>query len=239
MTAYAIFGDRFVKAAGSEYPWKTGHPFKGNAKKLRNLSKSVQYASQYWATVETVHRVITQTETDNGDGTTSLPYLQLSLREVRMMHEKWVTGAKFDAGWERELMLWRANGYLVESVMGRRRDFLDGENPNELVNFPIQAAGAALMNIAMLRLFEEIPFEKWGPGTGIINQCHDSIVVECPESEGPKVAALLGRVHESYTPVTPRSDNHCHSRHRPRLVRSLRRNTHDNGKRQPQRPRRH
>ena len=191
VTAYAIFGDRFVKAAGSDYPWKTGHPFKGNAKKLRNLSKSVQYASQYWATVETVHRVITQTETDNGDGTTSLPYLKLSLREVRMMHEKWMAGAKFDAGWERELMLWRSNGYLLESVMGRRRDFLDGENPNELVNFPIQAAGAALMNIAILRLFEEIPFEKWGPGTGIINQCHDSIVVECPEAEGPKVAALL------------------------------------------------
>ena len=60
-----------------------------------------------------------------------------------------------------------------------------------MVNFPIQAAGAALMNIAILRLFEEIPFEKWGPGTGIINQCHDSIVVECPEAEGPKVAALL------------------------------------------------
>ena len=191
VTAYAIFGDRFVKAAGSPYPWKTGHPFKGNAKKLRNLSKSVQYASQYWATVETVHRVITQTETDNGDGTTSLPYLKLSLREVRMMHEKWMAGAKFDAGWERELMLWRANGYLAESVMGRRRDFLDGENPNELVNFPIQAAGAALMNIAILRLYEEIPFEKWGPGTGIMNQCHDSIVVECPESEGPKVARLL------------------------------------------------
>ena len=191
VTAYAIFGDRFVKAAGSEYPWKTGHPFKGNAKKLRNLSKSVQYASQYWATVETVHRVITQTETDNGDGTTSLPYLKLSLREVRMMHEKWVDGARFDAGWDRELMAWRAKGFLAEPIMGRRRDFLDGENPNEIVNFPIQAAGASLMNIALLRLFEEIPFEKWGPGTGIVNQCHDSLVVECPESEGPKVAALL------------------------------------------------
>ena len=27
---------------------------------------------------------------------------------------------------------------------------------------------------------QEIPLHKWGPGTGIINQCHDSIVVECP-----------------------------------------------------------
>jgi len=203
VTAHAIFGDRFVKAAGSPYPWKTGHPFKGNAKKLRNLSKSVQYASQYWATVETVHRVITQTETDNGDGTTSLPYLKLSLREVRMMHDKWVQGAKFDAGWDRELMSWRANGYLTEPIMGRRRDFLDGENPNEIVNFPIQAAGASLMNIAILRLFEEIPFEKWGPGTGIMNQCHDSIVVECPESEGPKVAKLIEECMNLTHPTLP------------------------------------
>ena len=58
--------------------------------------------------------------------------------------------------------------------MGRRRDFLDGENPNEIVNFPIQAAGASLMNIAILEVLDAIPFEHWGPGTGIINQCHDS-----------------------------------------------------------------
>lgn len=191
VTAYAIFGERFVKAAGSEYPWKTGHPFKGNAKRLRNLSKSVQYASQYWATVETVHRVITQTETANEDGTTTLPYLRLSLREVRMMHDKWVKGARFEDGWERELTRWRRDGFLAEPVMGRRRDFLDGENPNEIVNFPIQAAGASLMNIAILRLRDAIPFEAWGPGTGIINQCHDSIMVECPESEAPRVAKLI------------------------------------------------
>jgi DNA polymerase I-like protein with 3'-5' exonuclease and polymerase domains len=57
---------------------------------------------------------------------------------------------------------------------------LDGENPNEIVNFPIQAAGASLMNISILKVLDAIPFECWGPGTGIINQCHDSIVVECP-----------------------------------------------------------
>ncbi len=36
--------------------------------------------------------------------------------------------------------------------MGRRRYFEDGENPNELVNFPIQGAGASLMNIAIIDL---------------------------------------------------------------------------------------
>lgn len=107
------------------------------------------------------------------------------------MHDKWVKGAQFEAGWERELDRWRRDGFLAEPVMGRRRDFLDGENPNEIVNFPIQAAGASLMNIAILRLRDAIPFEAWGPGTGIINQCHDSIMVECPESEAPRVAKLI------------------------------------------------
>lgn len=195
VTALAVFGDRFVKAAKDcgvgGPPWKTGTKFAGNAKKLRNLSKSVAYASQYWAGVDTVHRVITQTEVDNGDGTTSLPYLKLSVREVRLMHKNWEKGAQYKQGWEIELSDWRNNGFLVEPVMGRRRDFLDGENLNEIVNFPIQGAGASLMNIAIIALRERIEPFKWGPGTGIINQCHDSIVVECPESEAKWVSEQI------------------------------------------------
>ena len=187
-TALSVFGDMFKDAPG--FPggvWKgslfipSGEGKWGDkAKKLRDLAKRVQYAGQYGASVDTVHRVIAQTETDNGDGTTSLPYLDITLREVRMMHEKWLKGAKFDAGWEREMATFRNMGFLTEPVMGRRRDFLDGENLNEIVNFPIQASGASLMNIALLAIWKEIPLRKWGPGTGIINQCHDSIVVECP-----------------------------------------------------------
>ena len=75
--------------------------------------------------------------------------------------------------------------------MNRRRDFLDGENLNELVNYPIQGSASSLMNIAILRLHEEIPLWKWGPGTGIINQCHDSIVVECPTNQADWVKAKL------------------------------------------------
>ena len=36
------------------------------------------------------------------------------------------------------------------------------------------------MNMAIFKVADQIPFNAWGPGTGIINQCHDSIVVECP-----------------------------------------------------------
>jgi hypothetical protein len=36
------------------------------------------------------------------------------------------------------------------------------------------------MNVALLAIHDQVPLNKWGPHTGLINQCHDSIVVECP-----------------------------------------------------------
>ena len=193
-TAFAVFEDRFQKAEGFPggkwdgdlfIPDGTGK-WSSEAKSLRDLAKRVQYASQYMATVETVHRVICQTETDNGDGTTSLPYLTLSLREVRRMHEAWLAGCpEFPKGWDREIDMYRKQGYLCEPITGRRRDFLDGENPNELVNYNIQGSAAGLMNLGMIRLAEEIPVFKYGPGTGIINQCHDAMVLEVP-ADGAK-----------------------------------------------------
>jgi len=203
VTSLAVFGDMFVKAAGTPPPWPTGFKFKGNAKRLRGLAKSVQYASQYWATVETVHRVITQTEVENEDGSTALPYINMSVREVRKMHKKWCEGAKFEKGWDDEIQTYRNQKFLEEPVLGRRRDFLNGENPNEIVNFPIQAAASSLMNIAIIELWERIPLHKWGVGTGIVNQCHDSIVVECPESEAEWVAAQIEDVLNIDHPAFP------------------------------------
>lgn len=188
-TALACFDKTFMNAAGFPggrwdgdlfIPDGTGK-WTGDAKSFRDLAKRVQYASQYMATVETVHRVICQTETDNGDGTTSLPYLNLSLREVRRMHEAWLDGCpEFPKGWDKEIEAYRRQGYLSEPITGRRRDFLDGENPNELVNYNIQGSAAGLMNVGMIQLCEAIPVFKYGPGTGLINQCHDAMVLEVP-----------------------------------------------------------
>jgi uracil-DNA glycosylase family 4 len=226
MTAFAVFGQEFCKAAGVdpvlfERPGiLVGDAYEngkfvgtGDAMSLRNLSKAVQYASQYMAAVETVHKLIQKTELPAmdpatkkpiGDGITDLPYAKIPLRRVRMMRDNWLSGApEFAKGWEREIGTFRKQGFLTEDVGGRRRDFLDGEAPNEIVNFPIQSTAAALMNRALIRLFQEIPLHKWGPGTGIINQCHDSIVVECPESEGPRVARLLEECMNQEHPALP------------------------------------
>jgi DNA polymerase I-like protein with 3'-5' exonuclease and polymerase domains/uracil-DNA glycosylase len=226
MTAFAVFGDRFLTAAGLT-AGQFSHPGPlvgtsydehgkfigtGEDKKMRDLSKAVQYASQYMATVETVHKLIQKTEVPakdaNGDkmtdGTTDLPYALLPLKKVRKMRDNWLKGApEFEKGWETEIASYRAHGYTKEPVTERRRDFLDGENPNEIVNFPIQASAAGLMNRAILELAEAIPLNKWGPGTGIINQCHDSIVVECPEDQAEYVASLLEECMNQTHPDLP------------------------------------
>lgn len=204
MTAFAVFGDAFCTAAGITSD-QFGRPgplvgacytdgvFNGSnvdALKMRNLSKAVQYASQYMAAVETVHKLICKTEVPAkdpktgqayNDGTTDLPYARMALRRVRKMRDNWLRGAKeFERGWHMEIAEFRRYGHLREPVTGRRRDFLDGEDPNQIVNFKVQGGAAGLMNKAIIQLHEAIPRNKWGPGTGIINQCHDSIVIECP-----------------------------------------------------------
>ena len=47
------------------------------------------------------------------------------------------------------------------------------------------------MNVAIIQLSDVIPLHMWGPGTGIINQCHDSIVVECPIPQAEWVKAQI------------------------------------------------
>ena len=153
MTAFAVFGDQFCKAAGidpavfesngrligTDYDDTGKFKGTGESKKLRDLSKAVQYASQYMAKVETVHKLIQKTEVENKDGTTDLPYARLPLRQVREMHSNWLKGApEFEQGWEKEIGTYRRLGYLAEPITGRRRDFLDGESPNEIVNFNVQ-----------------------------------------------------------------------------------------------------
>jgi hypothetical protein len=169
--------------------------------------------SQYMAKVETVHKLIQKTELPTidpetkkpmADGSTDLPYAKLPLKKVGTMRDNWLKGApQFPGGWDKEIKAYRMHGYIQEEVTGRRRDFLDGEAPNEIVNFPIQGSAAGLMNKALVALFKEIPLHKWGPGTGIINQCHDSIVVECPESEAKKVAGLLEEHMNQTHPALP------------------------------------
>lgn len=187
MTAFAVFADRFKTADG--FPggeWKGDYfiptgvgDWGGNAKKMRDLSKRVQFASSYAAGVDTVWRVITSAEDKGGN----LSYLDLSMREVRHMHSSWLGGVpEVPAGWDNEQSLFDAYGYLVDPVDGRRKDFLDGGTKQELANARTLMTEAALMNGCMLDATDAMPWGKWGRDTGMLTQTHDSMFWEVPDT---------------------------------------------------------
>lgn len=205
VTAYSVFGEDFVKAAGTPFPWMTGTNFQGDANDMRQLAKIIQYAFQYKASVETGARIIQSTElTDEETGDPILPYARLSVKQVRQMRQSWLDGIpQLPQGWDAEIAHYRSYGWVAEPVHGRRRYFLDGENPNEIVNTPIQGAASALVNDAMIAIHKDIPLHKWGPGTGLLTQTHDALVVECPEHAAPWVVECINHHMNKRHPDLP------------------------------------
>lgn len=148
-------------------------------KRLRDFAKRFTYALLYGASIETVHETITSAENDDGD----LLFGDLTLAQTRDRYRAWLKGApEFEKWWADTLEEYRRQQYLTEPVVGHRCDFLDGEDRNAIINFKAQAAAAVIVHQATIDLLEEIPFQRWGPGTGLVQQGHDALVVECPAS---------------------------------------------------------
>jgi len=177
--AASAFGDRFANADGwgpdgfSLYTKPSG----GTAKAMRDVVKTLRYSSIYAANPATVWQIITSTEVDNGE----LPYVGMSIREVRVMHDAWLKSEpEWAQAWDRMMADYKHQGWMEEPVMGRRSGPLSDGKLNEVVNFPILAAEGSVMRLAECAVRDAFPFEFAGPGTGMIHQCHDSIAVEVP-----------------------------------------------------------
>ncbi|HSE29047.1 MAG TPA: DNA polymerase I [Candidatus Saccharimonadales bacterium] len=96
---------------------------------------------------------------------------------------------------------------FVQTMFGRRRPTPDLKSSNfavreaakrAAINMPIQGTEADLMKIAMLRVEEEL-----GDLGQQILQIHDSILVECPAVNAPKVEKILQKVMEEVCPELP------------------------------------
>lgn len=100
------------------------------------------------------------------------------------------------------------DGY-VETLFGRRRPTPDVHSSNFIVrqaaeraaiNMPIQGTEADLMKLAMVEIDKKLA----GTEAKQLLQIHDSILVECPEEDGEKIAKLLKETMENVykLPVT-------------------------------------
>jgi DNA polymerase I len=97
----------------------------------------------------------------------------------------------------------KEQGY-VETLFGRRRPTPDVNSSNfivreaayrQAVNMPIQGTEADLMKLAMIKLDKALPKQS-----NQLLQIHDSILVECLESESIKVGDIMKQTMESVYP---------------------------------------
>ena len=207
-TALLTYGDDFRQAEGwPEGRWDgsafvpvPGAKWKKMAKLMRDVAKKIQFGGQYWAEVFTIWRIVVATEDNDGN----LIYAKMSKDEIAEKYERWLAGApELQAGWESEMAFFRKHGYIEEPILGRRRYFMDGENRNEIVNFPIQSLGAGLMALATLDLVDRIkPYVALGV-CRLVNQCHDSLMLEARNDYVDRVKAALTAAMDQTHPSFP------------------------------------
>lgn len=111
----------------------------------------------------------------------------------------------------------KTQGY-VETLYGRRRPTPDVNSSNfivreaayrQAVNMPIQGTEADIMKLAMVKLEQELE-RHWGGGFSLIGsqsskpkqllQIHDSILVECSQSQAEEVATIMKDIMEKIAP---------------------------------------
>jgi len=177
--AYQVFGDKFKSAGGWGPEGFSLHrkPTSGQAKSMRDVIKTFRYASIYGANPITVWQVLTSTETDDA----RMPYLKMTQREVRLIHQTWMeTEPEWARAWKTMVGIWGKHHHMEEPVFSRRSGPLSAGKLNEVVNYPVLAAESSLMRLAEHAIMDAFPFDYAGPSTGLIHQCHDSVAVEVP-----------------------------------------------------------
>lgn len=95
----------------------------------------------------------------------------------------------------------KKDGY-VETILGRRRPTPDIHSSNFMVregamraaiNMPFQGSAADMMKLAMIEVAKKL---RKTP-CRILLQIHDSILIECPESDGEEIALLVKETMEN------------------------------------------
>lgn len=182
-------------------------PWKGEAKRGRNIGKTLRYAGAYGAAVPTIHATMTRQEDDHGN----LAQRDLKQTEVRAYYNAWMgKEPEWRRAWKNEVRLWREHGFLLSPILGRRADFLDGEDPNKLYNYRVLSAEGDIMGPATCLVRERLRAMGFGPrrgarpgvqsfgklipsfgNTGLVGQFHDAMLIECPRESAEQVKAML------------------------------------------------
>jgi DNA polymerase-1 len=141
----------------------------------RDIAKTVAYAFSYNLSEDasTVWKATVVKLSDKYPGIAQT----VTLNRMQTFRARWFKGHPAIRNWQLEsVAAAEANKFVEAPLSGRRRYYHDGHvDPNEVLNYPMQATGADLCNRAVLAIDKEI---RWDQGEAIVAQVHDAIYLE-------------------------------------------------------------
>lgn len=196
LTAELLYGATFLLELRKSYTqeqWdryqRTGIPVKASGKlatkqyvSMRVLAKQFIYAVIYGGSARTIYESVSSAEDDDGE----LLFPDMTYAGIRDVYDNFMHGLpQLGQWWENAWVFAQQHFHVREPVGGRRRDFPAFER-NEIPNMLIQGAAAIIMSRGLVRLRESCA-PNFGLRRGIVNQCHDAVVVECGRHEVERV----------------------------------------------------
>lgn len=167
-TARDLFGEKLVPKNLARAP-----------KKLRQATKIIEYGFNYNATddVTEVYKGIVK----------ELP--GLTIAQLKLLRRQWFLTQREIHTWRLEQIRLAEQLHYVEEPLSKRREYFpDGIiDPNQVLNFPIQAMAGTLTNRALLQIHGAL---DWGKEF-LLAQVHDAIYLEGPKERAPHLVDLL------------------------------------------------
>jgi len=130
-------------------------------------------------------------ERDKATGDRTFPHVRPS--DAENWHKRWHRLHPETKQWQEAVgRAVRGHGYVAERVHGRKRFFPGGPSKkNAPPNHTIQGTAAAIMNDAVLKVVEAIPFGCWSRWTGLCLQVHDYLGVYVPEDKAEEASKII------------------------------------------------
>lgn len=148
---------------------------KEERKELRDLVKRGEYGGFYGGSVETLYASIVKEMPD------------VTLADVARIVQVIASRMPGVETWHQQLVRDAMSGEIRSAILGRRRTFPLGNGELSVIyNFPVQATGADIVDLGILRLVPELPDD-----CHLILQGHDAIVLDVPEDIAEDVAPLV------------------------------------------------
>ncbi len=195
-TMEVIYGKEVWSLPGA--PEERRKKGKGTFKSTRDITKNCRYAWQYAASTKRIHEQVVSVEDDTGN----LIFAHLALEDVRQVVEGLKRADPEIPKWWRMIEnKYRREGFIGDTLWGRRRYFRNEDKINELVNHPIQSGGVSIVNEGMIELVYGpqdwfatsalCPGGKTIPVEWLINHGHDALYLEVPEDKAEEAAEIL------------------------------------------------